>query len=174
VLAAAGRDEAVSFAGALARREPAEAAAILATLRIRQGRFEEASLLVQDALTRYRATPWLQREVMWRGIRSAALVAEADRAQAPRMAALLDQPFAARLNDQQRAIERIHAAYSAGGCGPETIEALRAVEPHVPWEQELLLLRRDCYGKAGLAGLAAAARSDMKRFAAAEASAPSQ
>ncbi len=173
-LAAAGRDEAVSFTSALARWEPAEAAAILARLRIRQGRFEEASLLLQDSLARYRATPWPQREVMWRAIRSAAQVAKGDRAQAPRMAALLDRPFAARLNDQQRAIERIHAAYSAGGCGPETIEALRAVEPHVPWEQELLLLRRDCYGQAGLAGLAAAARSDVKRFAAAETAAPSQ
>ena len=109
---------------------------------------------------------------MWRGIRSAAQVAEGDRTQAKRMAALLDPPFVARLNDQQRAVERIHAAYSAGGCGPETIEALRAVEPHVPWEQELLLLRQDCYGQAGLAGLAATARSDVKRFAAAEASAP--
>jgi spermidine synthase len=173
-LAAAGRDEAVSWTDALARWEPAEAAAILARLRIRQGRFEEASLLLQDALTRYRATPWPQREVMWRGIRSAAMVAKGDRVQARRMAALLDQPFAARLNDQQRAIERIHAAYSAGGCGPETIEALRAVEPHVPWEQDLLLLRRDCYGQGGLARLAAAARSDLKRFAAAEAAAPSQ
>lgn len=168
-LAAAGRDEAVALTGALARLQPAEAAAILARLRIRQERFEEASLLLQDALTRYRATPWPQRQVMWRGIRSAGMVAEHDRAQAQRMAALLDEPFAARQNDQMRAVERIHAAYSAGGCGPETIAALRAVEPHVPWQRHLLLLRRDCYGQAGLAPLAAA-QSDIELFAMAEAS----
>jgi hypothetical protein len=111
---------------------------------------------------------------MWRAIRSAAQVAKGDRAQAQRMVALLDQPFVARLNDQQRAIERIHVAYFAGGCSPETIKALTAVEPHAPWEQELLLLRRDCYEQAGLAGPAAAARKDLKSFAAAEASAPPQ
>jgi len=168
VLAAAGLEEADPWTEALARREPAEAQAILARLRIRQGRFGDAAALLQDALTRYRATPWPQREVMWRAIRSAGQVAAGDRAEAPRMAALLDRPFVARLNDQQRAIERIHAAYSAGGCGPETIAALKAVEPHAPWERDLLQLRSDCYEKAGLAGAAAAARKDLKRFVAAE------
>ncbi|HVO49412.1 MAG TPA: hypothetical protein VMV60_00265, partial [Thermoanaerobaculia bacterium] len=168
VLAAAGLEEAVPFADALARREPAEAQAILARLRIRQGRFGDAAALLQDALTRYRATPWPQREVMWRAIRSAGQVAAGDRAEAPRMAALLDRPFVARLNDQERAVVRIHAAYSAGGCGPETIAALKAVEPHAPWERDLLQLRSDCYEKAGLAGAAAAARKDLKRFVAAE------
>lgn len=167
-LAAAGRDEAVDWTGVLARLQPAEAAAILSRLRIRQGRFEEASLLLQDAFTRYHATPWPQQQVMLRGIRSAGTVAEGDRARAQRMVALLDQPFAARQNDQMRAFERIHAAYSAGGCGPETIAALRAVEPHVPWQRGLLLIRRDCYRQAGLAPLAAAAQSDIERFAQAE------
>jgi spermidine synthase len=174
VLAAAGRDEAVTWIDALARSQPSEAAAILARLRIRQGRFEEAALQLQDALTRYRGTPWPLQEVMRRGIRSAAILAERDRALAQRMAAALGEPFAARQNDQGRAIERIHAAYCAGGCAPETIAALKAIEPHVPWQRDLLLLRRECYGKAGLAPLAAAAQNDIELFTMAEASTLSQ
>ena len=169
-LADAGRDEAVGWIGALARSEPAEAAAIRARLRIRQGRFEEASAELQDALTRYRVTPWPDQELMRRGLRSAATVSERDRTLAQRMSGLLGEPFAARQNDQVRAIERIHAAFCAGGCSPETIAALRALEPNVPWQRDLLLLRRECYGKAGLARLAAAAQRDVERFTAAEAS----
>ncbi len=168
-LAAAGRDEAAALTDALARLQPAEAAAILARLRFRQGRLEDAALLLRDALTRYRSTPWPDQQVMWRGIRLGAILAERDRTLAQRMSEVLGEPFAARQNDQGRAIERIHAAFCAGGCAPETIAALRAVEPHAPWQRDLLLLRRDCYGKAGLAPLAAAAGKDLELFASAEA-----
>jgi hypothetical protein len=95
-------------------------------------------------------------------------IARADPSLAAKMAAALGEPFAAgQWNDRRRLYAAVvTAAYR--GCGAETIRALQAIEPDVPWRRDLLELRRDCYARAGLDGLATRAR-ELAEFQRAEA-----
>jgi hypothetical protein len=169
VWAEAGREETVPLAERLRSWQPVEADAILARLRVMQRRYGEAADLLVRALVRYREDPWPSGYVMERALESAVAIARADPMLAAKMAAALGQPFAAgQWNDRRRLYAAVVTA-AHRGCSPETIRALQALEPDVPWRRDLLELRRDCYTQARLDGLATRAARELAEFQRAEA-----
>ena len=69
----------------------------------------------------------------------------------------LEQPFAVLASEETRLVARAEMSRLVdfpGLCGP----AVGALEPHVPWTESFLRLRRDCYQATGNSLLAAANR----------------
>ena len=99
--------------------------------------------------------------VLWwyidHAVNIARILAGRDPSLARRMFAALDQPLAVRAAEEDRLIARAEISQQidfAGLCGP----AIGALEPHVPWNESFLRLRRDCYRAAGHRLLPAAER----------------
>ncbi len=165
VLAEDGSDEADVFLTLLREMQPVEAIAIEARLRLTQGNQEEAARLVELALRRFRDDPWPLPAVMGRALTLAAALAGSDRDFAARMLDATSRPFAAGQLEEQRLRQRVNIAWGTElGCGENTIAALRALEPHVPWTEAHLRMRRQCYAKADLRDLYRRADADWDEF----------
>lgn len=165
VLAEDGSEEAEPFLTLLREIQPVEAIAIEARLRLTQGNQEEAARLVELALRRYRDDPWPLPAVMGRALTLAAALAGSDRDFAVRMLDATSRPFAAGQLEEQRLRHRVNIAWGTElGCGPNTIAALRALEPHVPWTEAHLRMRRQCYAKADLHDLYRRADAEWDDF----------
>jgi len=158
----AGSDAALAYIAELRQYEPGEADTILATLRIRQDRPDEAAAALEAALTRLRNDPWPTLQFKQRALQIAVALAEHDAVLARRMFEALRQPFSVRAVDDRRLItvaELTRQLDFGGLCG----QALDALEPHVPWTESFLRLRRDCYQATSSPRLGAAAR-DLNEF----------
>jgi spermidine synthase len=165
VLAEDGSDEAEVFLMLLRELQPVEAMAIEARLRLTQGNQDEAARLVERAFKAYRTDPWPHPAVMGRAMTLAAALAGSDRDFAARMLDATSLPFAAGQLEEQRRRQRVNIAWGTElGCGPNTIAALRALEPHVPWMESHLRMRRQCYAKADLHELYRRADADWEEF----------
>jgi hypothetical protein len=165
VLAEAGSEEAEIFLMLLRELQPIEAAAIEARLRMMQGNYDDAARLIEQALVGLRTDPWPATNVMARAINTAVSLGSSDRALATRMLAATSQPFVAGQWEEERREERVNIAWSSElGCGRNTVAALRALEPHVPWNENHLRRRRQCYARAGLDALFARADADWERY----------
>lgn len=165
-LAAMGDEAALPYAEQLRAWEPIEADAILGILRLRQNRLADAASFIESALKRYRDSPWPLQSVMEGAINAAHEVA-ADKTLAPRMVAVLSQPFVAHQLEEVRRVAYITAAARSTGCGGPTLQSLRELEPNVPWRGPVLSLRATCYAAAGFK-LAEQAKKDVEEYAAAE------
>lgn len=167
-LADRGPGQAAMYAQALSHFQPVEADAIMARLMMRQQKREQATSLLVRAFTRYRRDPWPNAEIMRHALEMAiAIVREDHRAATPFFDAL-SVPFAAFQLEEGRKTTLLTMASSTENCGPRTIAALRAFEPHPPWGKELLTLRAVCYARAGLRDLAGKADRDYAKFMLAE------
>ncbi len=166
-LADRGDERAIAYAQTVARSEPIEAAVILAALRVRQGNHDEAAAMLRGALVGYRRNPWPDREVMQNAVKLAMRIGRTSPQRARMMFDALSQPFAVLQQNDLRRFALIELAPLFEGCGPHTIAALRAVEPHPYWSKESLELRVDCYNRANLTDLAEQALEDLERFTAA-------
>jgi spermidine synthase len=163
-LADAGDPSAELYAEALAVLQPIEADAIVARLRFRQSRLRESAALLERAFVAYRGDAWPLQAVMSSAITTTTMIVEKDRTFARPLAAALSKPFAAGQWEESRKRAYVTAARAADGCGPITMEALRALEPHPPWQGVALQARAECYAKAGMSELAASAREDLDRY----------
>ncbi len=168
VMAETGQEEALAVAERLRVVQPVEADALIARLRFRQQRYAESAAALARALTRYRADPWPDQNVMGRALNTAVGLARADRRLAGPMADLLSQPFSTGQWDDARRTYRVQAAYTGEGCGARTIAALRDLEPNIPWTFDILRLRRQCYNAGHLGALADRANRDWQEFESAE------
>ena len=165
VLAETGSDEAEVFLMLLRDLQPTETAAIEARLRMMQGNYDDAARLVEQALVGLRTDPWPATSVMARAINTAVSLASNDRALAQRMFEATSRPFAAGQWEEERKEKRVSIAWSSElGCGSNTVSALRDLEPHVPWTEEHLRRRRQCYARAGLNDLYAQADADWEEY----------
>ena len=165
VLAEDGSEEAGVFLMLLREMQPVEAIAIEARLRLTQGNQEEAARLVELALRQFRDDPWPLPAVMGRALTLAAALAGSDRDFAVRMLDATSRPFAAGQLEEQRLRHRVNIAWGTElGCGPNTVAALRDLEPHVPWTEAHLRMRRQCYAKADLRDLYRRADADWDEF----------
>jgi hypothetical protein len=165
VLAEDGSDEADVFLMLLRDLQPVEAKAIEARLELTRGDQDGAARLVAEALLGYRSNPWPLPAVMGRAMTLASALAGSDRDFARMMLDATSRPFAAGQLEEQRLRQRVNIAWGTElGCGPNTVAALRALEPHVPWTEAHLRMRRQCYAKADLHDLYRKADADWDEF----------
>jgi spermidine synthase len=161
-----GSENALPAIERLRQSHPGEADAILATLRFRQGRFEDAAAALEAAFADFRDSPWALNRFKQRSVVLASAIAVRRPDLAARMFDGLKSPFAIRaLEDERRASEAnlTRLLDFKGQCR----DAVTAFEPHVPWSRSFLTLRLDCYRAVGDPRLGAAIR-DLEEFEARE------
>ena len=146
-LANVGDPAALRFATALRPLAPIDATAIVGRLAYRRGNTQLAAQLVSNAFAAYRHNAWPNVDLMRRAIELPPLLANV-RPLAPAMAATFDEPWAAGQWQEERRVRRILLDHEVFGCASATMSALHAVEPWPPWREDLLRIRRDCYGSA--------------------------
>jgi spermidine synthase len=164
--AEAGSDNAILAIEQLRRYQPGEADAILATLRFRQGRFDDAAAALEAAFTDFRASPWALNRFKERGVALASAVAVRRPDLAARMFQALQSPFAIRALEDER-LASVANLTRLLDFDRQCRSAVAALEPHVPWTRSFLSLRRDCYRAVGDPRLGAAIR-DLEDFVQAE------
>jgi len=143
-LALAGDDAAVPYAESLREWQPAEADVVLGRLRLTQGRWSEATQALEAAFVRYRRDPWPRAEVMLRGMAAIKDLVARQPSLGRRLYAAIQQPFAARSLNEERALAAWELA-STLGLRPECKMTLAFFEPWVPWHQNFLEGRLACY-----------------------------
>jgi spermidine synthase len=157
-----GREESVPFIDRLRQHRPGEADVMLTALRLRQAKPAEAANALESALVRFRTDPWTMSRYMDRAVQLAQVIGGGDGAMARRMFDALDKPFAVLASDEVRLATRAELTRRVdfpGLCRP----AVTALEPHVPWIETFLRLRRDCYAATNDARLSAA-DADLNEF----------
>jgi spermidine synthase len=161
-LAGLGDPEALRYADAIRAFDPAEADAILARLRWRQGRASEAVDALEAFFLRLRADPWPMLRLVSSAIDEAREITTAEARFAPRLYAALREPFALRVFDNARK----RAALEAALRNPDVpcADAFALFEPHVPWEEEVLRRRLACYRDAGPPAAAESAERDVREW----------
>jgi spermidine synthase len=142
-LAELGDDGALTWAARLRAFNPGEAEAIVARLRLRQGRLEEAAASLEALFSRLRTDPWPWTRLVTGALEDAKELVLRARSLAPRLAVALREPFAVYVADDARKEAWLASAIVTGG--PACVEAFGGYEPHVRWEEEFLLARYECY-----------------------------
>ncbi len=164
-LAAAADARLPRAAAGLAREQPIEAEMVLARWHLASGRPREASESLLKALRGYQKDPWVYRPLVRRTLPMAVDLARWDRAVGLRIFETLARPFSTDMFHHQRLLSRVWLARELGSprlCA----EALAAFEPHVPWEEQVLTFRYECY-QAAKSPLAERARQDLESYRAA-------
>ncbi len=163
-LAKAGDARVERYAELVGQRQPIERDVIVATLRVKQNRLDDAAALLHRALVAYRANPWPLPGTMQDAVRLALEVGHSSPARARLLHGALAKPFSVRQQEYYRRYALIALAARFDGCGAHTLAALRAVEPNPFWTRELLALRAGCYAKSGPEELAQRAWSELEEF----------
>jgi len=161
-----GTDAALPMIAALRRYEPAEADTMLAELRLRQQRIEEAAAALEAVFRRLRADPWPLLRYKEKALDLANEITLVDPTLARRLYDALGEPFSIRAVDTDRRLMAAHlsARFDFRGACRAPVAAL---EPHVPWTKAFLALRRDCYRETSDPRLVHATR-DLQEFLDAE------
>lgn len=167
-LADAGSEDAAAYAERLRVWQPVDADAIMARLRVRQGRVAEAVVLLEHVFIACRRDPWPTVDLIGRSLDLALNAAREQHRYAAQLFNSMSQPFAAGLWNDTRRFYLVLLAKEIQGCGPATTDKLRALEPWPPWRKDLLQLRRDCYQSAMMSDLATRAKREWEEFVAAE------
>jgi spermidine synthase len=162
VTAEAGDTAALAWIERLRAWAPVEADAALARLRLRRGDAAAATDALVAAFDRYHEDPWPLPELMRGALDLAVELAGADALAAARLYAALATPFAIRALDDMRARTEVAIARRFEGSNL-CVRALERLEPHVPWQRELLEWRSACYQRAHHPAARSAAR-DLERF----------
>jgi spermidine synthase len=163
-LANSGDESALRYVDQLRNFEPVEADALVGVLRWRQGRLDEATAAYEAAFGGYQHDPWPLPDLMSRQLDVAAQLGATDAVRGRRLYAVLKTPFSTFVLDQKRRMAALKLATHLGA--PYCVEALQSLEPHVPWERDVLFDRLACYQGAGDLD-AARAREDLNAFLAA-------
>jgi len=164
VLADSGDELAARAAESLRAWNDTEAEAVLAELRVRQGRTADAVPHVLQAFKGYQSDPWPDSTTMGRLFDVAIFVARSNPTVATQVYEVLERPFAAMQWDDARKYTRVWVGSSIAPCGPAMLHALADLEPYPHWRENVLRARAQCYSRRGLAELASDANRDWKEF----------
>jgi spermidine synthase len=148
VEADAGSETAVAYIEQLRAFQPGEADTILAELRARQSRDADAAAALASAFRRFRTDPWPLTFFKRRAVALASTLAKRQAVLAPGLFQALKEPFAIRSLEGDRLAllaELTPHVDFRGLCQA----AMTALEPHVPWNEPFLSLRRNCYQALG-------------------------
>ncbi|MCS6898999.1 MAG: fused MFS/spermidine synthase [Myxococcales bacterium] len=121
----------------------ADADGILAWLRYRQDRMNEAVEALERAFAAHRKDPFVSPIVLQRALALAEDIGSRDQGRARRLFDALREPFVLYALDGARLQARRKLAHALGDMS--CVEAFRAYEPHVPWDLETLTERVTCY-----------------------------
>jgi spermidine synthase len=150
------------YAALLAREQPIEADLVLAIWLANSGRPAEAGERLLAAFAAYRNDPWVYRRLVRRAFPLALPLARQDPALARRLYEAFSHPFALGMFRQQEALSRVSLARVIdlqGLC----VDALAPLEPNIPWQEQFLTYRYQCY-RSHRHPLAAEARRDLEKF----------
>lgn len=157
VEARSGSEAALPLIDRLRTRLPAEADTFLAMLRAQQGRAREAAAALSNAFVRMRSDPWSTLDIAQKALNLADPIAARDPSTAPQLFEALRQRFAVAVADRARLVAA--AGLSRRMDFARTCRVpLDELEPFVPWNAEMLTLRRNCYQATGDPRLAVAVR----------------
>jgi spermidine synthase len=147
-LASRGDAQAETLAEQIKAFNPANALALLAALRSAQDREEDAVRLTESALVELRRDPWGFDPPARRTLALAQRLASRDPDTARRMADALHKPFALYALETARR-EAITNVLRYLDFKSSCVDIVSLAEPHVPWTEDMLVLRRDCYRVTG-------------------------
>jgi spermidine synthase len=146
--------------------QPAEADTLLAKMRIRQGRLDEATDLLERVAERLRRDPWPLQLYKDQALVLIEMVARTDAGRNARLLRAVDRPFAIHAMEDMRL--QVAASLALRADDPQACRApVAALDPHTPWNASYLSMRRDCYRRAGDSRVIEAER-DLTQFLAAE------
>lgn len=160
-LAEVGKDLPETVAQAIAKHSELEAAAVTTILSWRQGDKRRAVNSLLRTLELLRRDPWARPQLLDAVLRVAGELAQSDAQTAQRIYEQIETPFAVYRMEEERLVLRYILAESLGET--EAIEALRPMEPNVPWKGWFLEQRAQLYARHAHPR-AAAARRDWQRF----------
>jgi hypothetical protein len=124
-------------------RLPNEAAALRATYHWRAGSPAESAQWLERFYLLLAENPWVIRRFAEAAMSRTVDVAKADPDLAQRMYDRLSRPFASGCLEYNRLLTRIKVAEH---LEPQrVVEALSALEPHVPWTEDILSARAKAY-----------------------------
>src|SRR5205085_5101209 len=115
--AEAGSETALPLIEQLRAYQPAEADTILATLRLRQSRFDEAATALSSAFIRLRTDPWPLIRFSQKSLALAETVAARQPSTARQLYDALEKPFSIRAADVPRVVTRADLALHFGFNG---------------------------------------------------------
>jgi spermidine synthase len=159
-----GSESALSWIERIRTWEPAEAEVLVALLRFRQQRFDEAAAALEAALVGFRTDPWVIQQAMVQAIGLVQPVAAAAPASAKALYEALAKPFVVHAADGPRLVEAADLSRRldfAATCRTPIAQ----LEPFVPWTEFFLRLRRDCYLATGDLRLTTAERELAEFYA---------
>jgi len=147
--AAEGDSAASAYIDKLAKVLPWDAEAIRAEFLWRTQHLEEAADHMAKFLSALHDEPWPSRELITRSLSRAETFATSDRSKivAGFFSNALRDPFSVLNNDGERLAARLTIARYQDGNSPgqNTLDAIKAFEPHVLWQRQFLETRKDCY-----------------------------
>jgi spermidine synthase len=145
LLAYEGSIESERAIARLLQDRPTEAAAMHAVYLLRHGRRKEGTVVLRQALQRYRGDPWPYPVPLARALNALQISEEADRELAPRWLEALAHPFALRVNETARERARLRLSAALGAASPLCVPVFEAFEPYPPWSESMLQFRAACY-----------------------------
>jgi predicted membrane-bound spermidine synthase len=161
-LAAGGHPSAPEHAEQLRRNRPVEAEILLGLSHWAGNRQDEAARHLAAAFREARVRPWTFMPLLERSLQLAMRIGGPDPRRAMILQEALAEPFAVGLVDYSRLRARLELAYAtrrADVCAA----AFAPWEPHIPWQEYLLLRRVQCYEQIGHPLLGRALR-DLQEF----------
>lgn len=161
-------EKSLQYLATLREYHPADADAILARLRWKQGRFGEATDALEAAFAGWRNNPWAAENMIDRTLEVAAALAETigNENLVPRLYQAVSSPLSTFLSEDKRCLTVFRIAKHMPVLEREgrVLDAIGALEPFVPWQRDFLEARATAY-KAANAPKARLAKHELKLYA---------